>query len=365
MIEKNELTNKKRFEILDIYRGIAIILVLFRHHEVFPFFNKIGWIGVSLFFVLSGYLISGLLFKELIINHKINIKNFYIRRGFKIYPGFYFFTFFTFGTLFVLFLLTGHKADRLSINSLLIECFFLQNYYHGLWYHTWSIAIEEHFYLIFPLLLVVFKFNNIKNIKHFYYFTGSLILLVLIFRIINFYNDQNYEIYKDTFRTHLRIDGLVYGVMIGYDEFFNKSRLRTFITNHKTVFFIGFLITLMPTLIFNMESPITYTIGFSTISLSFAILLIYSLNFKTYHFKNLVSKSFIFIGTCSYAIYLWQGYILSFVMRLIEEKLKINSSSVLDFSLFLLISIAFGWFFTTYLENYFLKIRSKYFPSRT
>ena len=356
--------DSKRFEILDVFRGFAILLVMFRHHEAFPYLNKIGWMGVSLFFVLSGYLISCLLFKELCINGKINIKLFYIRRGFKIYPGFYFFIISTAITLLFLFLITGHKADRLSFNSLIVECFFLQNYFHGFWYHTWSIAVEEHFYLLFPLILSIFKFDTIKNNTKFYLFTCLLIIMILFLRTTNFFFNQSYEIYRDIFATHLRIDGLIFGVMIGYDQFFNKGKLKNYVFENKFISFILMILLLLPSLIFTMESPVTYTLGFTTISLAFSILILLSLNYQTYVFKNKIIKFFIFIGTCSYAIYLWQGYVLSFIMRFIEERFNIKSNSALDFIIFFFISIFLGWMFTKYLENYFLTLRQKYFPSK-
>mgnify|MGYP001205359475 CR=1 FL=1 len=88
---------------LDILRAIAILLVLGRHMQVCPSdisptisaitqkWQDIGWIGVDLFFVLSGFLVSMLLFKEVRIKGRLSIRHFLIRRGLKIYPSFYFF----------------------------------------------------------------------------------------------------------------------------------------------------------------------------------------------------------------------------------------------------------------------------------
>ncbi len=87
---------------LDILRFIACSLVIFRHvqgPENFNIFiqtlNKGGWIGVDLFFVLSGFLIASLLFKEHKASGSIDLKRFLIRRGFKIYPAFWIFTLFS------------------------------------------------------------------------------------------------------------------------------------------------------------------------------------------------------------------------------------------------------------------------------
>jgi len=77
-----------RIKGLDFLRGIAILLVLFRHNPLGNnIFYHFGWLGVDLFFVLSGFLVSGLLFTEYKKRGEVRIKRFLIRRGFKIYPN--------------------------------------------------------------------------------------------------------------------------------------------------------------------------------------------------------------------------------------------------------------------------------------
>src|SRR5262245_50090618 len=95
------MVHAKRLPQLDILRSFAIFLVLLRHLPEVPdglgthwsaaysISNSVGWIGVDLFFVLSGFLISGLLFREYNLTGKVDLLRFYIRRGYKIYPGFY------------------------------------------------------------------------------------------------------------------------------------------------------------------------------------------------------------------------------------------------------------------------------------
>lgn len=74
---------------LDILRGIAVLFVLGRHGVMEGVWKETGWAGVDLFFVLSGFLISGLLFSEYKRKRSIDLARFIIRRGFKIYPSFY------------------------------------------------------------------------------------------------------------------------------------------------------------------------------------------------------------------------------------------------------------------------------------
>ncbi len=117
---------------LDFLRGIAIILVLFRHLEINKMMARTGWIGVDLFFVLSGFLVSGLLFKEYQKFSTVNLKRFFIRRGFKIYPSFYFFIISSFGLNYCL----NHQLGDFDSGKLLSEVLFVQNYFPRLWDHT-------------------------------------------------------------------------------------------------------------------------------------------------------------------------------------------------------------------------------------
>jgi peptidoglycan/LPS O-acetylase OafA/YrhL len=134
---------------LDVLRCIAVVLVMLHHGGISHFFSQAGWAGVDLFFVLSGFLISGLLFSEYRKRHAISFKRFFIRRGLKIYPAFY-------GYL-LLTAITSYKVlgSMTPPAQYLHEIFFVQNYWPGVWNHTWSLAVEEHFYIFLPIFLLV------------------------------------------------------------------------------------------------------------------------------------------------------------------------------------------------------------------
>jgi len=123
---------------LDFLRGIAILLVLGKHANIYPNithipvltdvlikWNSIGWMGVDLFFVLSGFLVTGLLFKEYQSRNSIDFKRFYIRRGVKIYPAFY-------SLLVATVIYRIFYKNSLDISKLFSELFFVQNYFEGL-----------------------------------------------------------------------------------------------------------------------------------------------------------------------------------------------------------------------------------------
>lgn len=151
-----------RLKQLDLFRAIALFFVLAHHyalpvpdlplglnHAIDAFFAR-GWISVDCFFVISGFLIAGLLFSEFKSSRDIDIKRFFIRRGFKIYPAFYVFLFCTF---IVEWLIRQPSARSVLFRAFFSEFFFVQNYGPGLWVHTWSLGLEEQFYLTLPFVL--------------------------------------------------------------------------------------------------------------------------------------------------------------------------------------------------------------------
>ena len=167
---------KEYYPFLDGLRGISILWVLGLHillffdlksilgsyyWIVYKFFS-IGHLGVDIFFVLSGFLITGLLLDDL--SDHVRLKRFYLRRSFKILPQ------------YLLVVLTGfiflklgafppikgaiEINPTLSNQSTLSFILFIQNYIPGsiILMHTWSLAIEEHFYLLYPVLLIFMCF---------------------------------------------------------------------------------------------------------------------------------------------------------------------------------------------------------------
>jgi peptidoglycan/LPS O-acetylase OafA/YrhL len=179
------------------------------HYAVFPWLSDRGGIGVDLFFVLSGFLISGLLIVELRSRGRLSIGRFYLRRGFKIYPAFY-----------VLLAITALIFWRMHLLGLVwrdfvVNTIFLQNYLptsRATFYllgHSWSLAVEEHFYLTLPLLLV---FLHRRNRLDWIPAIGAALLVVCFALRIPYSRVHGPTIHL----THLRIDALFTGVVLGY-----------------------------------------------------------------------------------------------------------------------------------------------------
>ncbi len=163
--------NEKRVPALDGLRGLAILLVALGHifYSLYPF--KFGWIGLNLFFVLSGYLITMRLFHHLKMDGRRYFQNFYARRVLRKYP-------FCLACLLVFFALLPLVYSRYFLYF--SSVYEIQGWYWGYasnWYiflfglpknpvffHFWSLAVEEQFYLIWPFLfkyIVRFKYRLI------------------------------------------------------------------------------------------------------------------------------------------------------------------------------------------------------------
>jgi peptidoglycan/LPS O-acetylase OafA/YrhL len=196
---------KSHLPSLDGLRAIAALLVVFYHYgyEWCP-----GGLGVLAFFVLSGFLITWLLLKEEEKLGSISLRRFYMRRSLRIFPAFY-----TYWILLSAALLLFHK--RYIVAQALASFFYVNNYYQAIqgdpntaFSHTWSLAIEEQFYLLWPLAFLVLRRN-----RHRLSFLIAGILAVMLYRealVFLFHRDQGY-IYE-AFDT--RADQLLIGCLL-------------------------------------------------------------------------------------------------------------------------------------------------------
>lgn len=296
-----------RLKSLDVLRGLAVLLVLGRHlpegserfsHWIVSFCQKwfqVGWMGVDLFFVLSGFLVSGLLFSEYIKTKKIRPGRFLIRRGLKIYPAYYFMTFVSFAILW----------KYSTLNQFLIEIFFVQNYFclAGLWSHTWSLAIEEHFYLG---LCVLFYFltrggaeKPFRLIPWIWLFSA---IVCLWLRLNTPFNDPHVLT-----PTHVRMDGLLFGVMLSYFYHFYRAGFERFVKKIGWFLPVITFFCLWPVFCLDLgREPFLVRYGLTLTYLGFGSLILFFLFMVPVRvFSNPISKVFLFVGVRSYSIYLW------------------------------------------------------------
>lgn len=198
---------KKRYSSLDFLRGIAALLVMTGHILPGYFSTHVGWSGVDLFFVLSGFFVSGILFNEYKSSGTIKPLRFLVRRGLKIWPLFY-------TALFMQLIYLFLKGWTPGTKNILAELFFMQDYFQGFLIVTWSLGIEEQFYLILALLTpFIFPRFGVNYVV-------PVCILVMVFclvvRIINFRLNPGYDPYHHFLPLHLRADSLCSGILIAW-----------------------------------------------------------------------------------------------------------------------------------------------------
>ena len=286
---------------LDGLRGIAVILVVLFH--VYPQYFSFGYVGVDIFFVLSGYLISKIIYKKLQTNN-FSFKEFYRNRIRRIFPAV---IIVLLSTILVAYLFLFPIEFEILGKHIKSSAFFYQNFRLigevGYWdeasqlkplLHFWSLSIEEQFYLVWPLLIFIlykFKLDIFK----------SLFIVFLLFLLI----PQLLNI--DTFYHSLsRFWELAFGGLIYASS--NKYDISKYISK-KIVFLIYSLFILSIYLASNVHSFNIFIILFVVISTG---LLIYLLNFKQKS-TILSSSVLVFIGLISFPLYLWHYMIISYV----------------------------------------------------
>ena len=356
---------------LDLIRLGAMLLVLGRHADIevpkndvmgnifIHYWAQGGWVGVDIFFVLSGFLISGLIFKEWKINRKINLKKFIIRRSLKILPSFW-----------VLILLTIVFSQRtmqpISIHSTLSELLFLQNYFPGLWNHTWSLAVEIHFYLI--LLLMCMCAIHFKKDSEDPFRSIPIVFLMIALLSLNFRMQaikiQPYTFYQSLFPTHLRMDSLMFGVLLSWLWHFRSLSLYVQNRSVRIYLLISGFILILPAFIFKIEpNPWISVYGLILFYVGAGMILMGCISSTTLskdHFAKLAR-----LGTYSYSIYVWhmpvRGLILPQFHKLISSPLG-GISWQLNLLLYILGSVTFGVIMANIIEYPMLFVRDRYFP---
>jgi peptidoglycan/LPS O-acetylase OafA/YrhL len=339
---------------LDFVRGMAILLVLLRHGMDKGILHQIGWIGVDLFFVLSGFLISSLVFKEYKRNGTFQSGRFLWRRAFKIYPAFFFY-------VLVGLLLNYYEHDLIYEPRLILnEVFFLQSYLPHIWSHTWSVAVEEHFYFALALIAAwrIPKWNPKSNRLLF----GMIFLLLLTFSLRLKACLANTDSSSFAFTaTHLRMDGILIGVMVAFLIHFRNA--KEFLSNHKWHTTLACLSFIWPPFVFSGESFFMNTIGLSIMNLGFGLLILlvseadFSFKLDGLRWLHWIKTAVCFIGINSYAIYLWH-------LLVQQELFRFQFSGILGTLIYLAASILIGVIFTFLIERPMLKWRESWSYSK-
>ena len=353
---------------LDVLRCIAVLLVMFNHSRMWPKVTDNLWIGVDLFFVLSGFLISGLLFSEYKKYNSIRFRRFFVRRGLKIYPAFYVFLLFTWA-------ISGWVVhDRASAGHFFAEILFVQNYWHGVWDHTWSLAVEEHFYILLPILLLFLVSRSPGRRDPFralpLIFAGVAAGCIALRAVSVCLGAPDYHMAYVA--THDRIDALFCGVLLGYLHHFRPELLDRAMrpARNRAVIAVCSAALILPVFLLSRDSRLFSTVGFTCLYLGFGGILLLSL----YHpaiLRGAIGRAAKGIGTAlaavgmySYSIYLWHAPGGAWFPGLLKRILHMSFSPNERFAVYMIGSLAIGIAMSKIVEYPILRLRDRIFPPR-
>lgn len=363
--------NPNRIYGLDILRALAIIFVVAGHGEYlmprgrYKYINFFLFDGVSIFFVLSGFLIGGILIKELKEN-RLNSKliiNFWIKRWFRTLPNYFL-------ILTILILLNSVFNNNFNIYDYKRYFLFSQNLFSAhpdFFPEAWSLSVEEWFYLLIPIAL----FISIKGIKisidNSVLFTAFIIIIsITLFRYFR-YNTltiDEFSVWDKTFRKQVftRLDSLMYGVIGAYIYchnvlFWNKYRVQFLVLGLTLFIFMKFYLFAFKD--FGLYNCV-FSFSFSSIATLFTLPYLSSVEkgngffFKLLTYTSLISYSMYLVN-----LTLVQKWILGNIEWSILENFNGYFFLLTRYSLYWLLTISISILIYKYFEIPIMNLRDK------
>jgi peptidoglycan/LPS O-acetylase OafA/YrhL len=304
---------------IDGLRGLSVLAVIFFHMNI-PGFQG-GFIGVDIFFVISGFLITSIILKEKKLEI-FSLKDFYERRARRLLPSLFIVIFFTI-LISPFILLPGELKD--FGESLIATSFFSSNiffwreagYFENpahfkLLLHTWSLAIEEQFYILFPIFLLSCWRLGLKNLNIFFILSLCATLSFTLANLI-----QPYFSVANFYLLPTRAWELIAGVLIAFylqSSFHQNFDLRASNTLNNFLSIVGLLLIIISILLFNANTP--HPGLFTSVPIFGAVLLLLFVMPGSFMEKILGSKIMVHFGLLSYSLYLWHWPLNIFFERL-------------------------------------------------
>lgn len=359
----------KKYAGLDHLRALAITLVFLCHYRMFghpEWVNEIGgfgWIGVDLFFVLSGFLIAGQLFSDIRQDKPLQVKAFYLKRFFRIIPAYLV-------VLTIYFTVPAFKETN-GIPPLWKFLTFTQNFGLDLsrsraFSHAWSLCIEEQFYLLLPF--VVLFFVRSKTGSRAFYLVLALFIGGFIARAYSWVHFIAPLKGKDSFwfawykwiyyPTYTRLDGLLTGIcMAGLFQF--KPQLKERITRHGNIFLLSSLVLLTGAyFLFTDSSTFAASVfGYPLIAVAFGAMVIAALSPSCFLYR-LSARFTGILAALSYSVYLSHKGVVHLTQNLIS-KLGLEYDSNWMMLICVVSTILAGLLLHYVVEKPFLRLRDR------
>jgi peptidoglycan/LPS O-acetylase OafA/YrhL len=301
---------------LDGMRAISILLVIAGHSISHvprwikipaPTYILFAHTGVSVFFVISGFLITSLLLKELDKTGTIGLKRFYLRRAFRIFPAFYLY-------LGVLFVLAVMGVFQVPLRAFFFAATYSSNYYFGPGgafvglQHLWSLSVEEQFYLMWPAVLLLLGKRRAV------YFATFLIFISPLSRVLTYFAlaPQHRAMVDRMF--HSSIDTIMFGCLIALlweSSLFERTK-GIWASGWCFSTAVLFLLFLDPLLDLRFQGRYGLTVGMTLEGVSICLVTLYVVTRPGTSGGRVLNTPFLrHIGVISYSLYLWQSILTS------------------------------------------------------
>lgn len=375
-MSKNFPLNHQRIFGLDLLRAMAILLVLFHHgFQLFPLPLPPVPDGVDIFFVLSGYLIGGILIKNVEKNQGFswsNLKTFWFRRWFRTLPAFWVALLLNLILYFFINLQTQTSKDTLKLMILKEQLweyfFFIQNFATNLksrfFAESWSLSVEEWFYLLLPLFIFFSIKSGLKPLKA--VFLSILIIIIIPILLRFFFSDVHVKLSWLSTRmvVVMRLDSIGCGVLMASIRYY-KPKTWAILANYKSLILLGAVIFYGSFLTIFMgyeylNSSVLTNLFFYTFT-NIGVMIVIPAMSKMMANDTVFEKVITFISLTSYSIYLLN---FSIIVALIQMIRPVPTTRIEEFrSLIAYLISTFGASYLMYrfVEQPFMKLRDKYF----
>lgn len=304
MKQENKLLSR-RIPCLDGVRAISISLVLISHFVgtvhcdlpkwIVPF-TQMGNLGVRIFFVISGFLITTLLISEYKKTGTISLIKFYFNRTFRIFPAFYAF-------IFAIVLANSFGIISLRDGDLFHAVTYTTNYhYDRAWElgHLWSLAVEEQFYLLWPAIFLFFSLRGAL------YVSSAYILLGPIVRVLTWLYLPDYHIgIGESFQTVA--DSIASGCVFAFIKMRLDQNETILKIQSRGIVVVGLIFLIGILDYYKSYISFSFPIGETLLNLSIVFFIDWCLrNSNGFFGRFLESRPMVFVGVLSYSLYLWQ-----------------------------------------------------------
>jgi peptidoglycan/LPS O-acetylase OafA/YrhL len=283
----------RRIESLDVLRSFAIILVFLSHYGIFgsktlfQFVGQYGWAGVDLFFVLSGFLIASQLFKPILAGKTFSYRDFYLRRSFRILPSYL--------AVLALYWIFPHWREREVMAPFWKFLTFTTNFgldfkHAGAFSHSWSLCVEEHFYLLLPILVALMARPRAR--KWIIPLIISVFIAGMVSRLVSWLwfvdplrNSADRSLWyvayfkRVYYPSYNRLDGLLAGVVIALIDRFRPKLWEKLTARGNLISLLGLGFLAVACVICHEETSLEASVfGYPVLALGFGSLVIAALS---------------------------------------------------------------------------------------